>query len=82
MTLIIDGHSFHYEIENLCRIFFPYQPIKVTTELCDDKILAYTGVKAQPEGLLITARLKIDSYQKETSCFLNQQESADIKEQK
>jgi len=82
MTLIIDGHSFHYEIENLCRIFFPYQQIKVTTELCEDNILAYTGVKAQPEGLLITARLKVDSYQKETFCFMNQQESADIKEQK
>jgi oxygen-independent coproporphyrinogen-3 oxidase len=82
MTLIIDGHTFHYEIENLCRVFFPYQKIKVTTELCEDKILAYTGVQPQPEGLRITARLKLNSYEKEAFCFLNPQESADEKEQK
>ena len=29
MTLIIEGHPFHYEMENLCRIFFPQEKIKV-----------------------------------------------------
>lgn len=27
MLLYLNGHSFHYEMENLCRIFFPYQQI-------------------------------------------------------
>ena len=40
MTLIIEGHEFHYEMENLCRIFFPYEKIHVTTQLCDDILLA------------------------------------------
>ncbi len=81
MTLIIDGHSFHYEMENLCRIFFPYQKINVKMELCEDKIVAYTGIKMQPGGLLITARLKTNSYQKENSYFCSFGECADEKEQ-
>ena len=29
MILWIEGHDRHYEMENLCRIFFPYQKIQV-----------------------------------------------------
>ena len=29
MILWIDGFDRHYEMENLCRIFFPYQKIDV-----------------------------------------------------
>lgn len=27
MRLLVDGHAFHYEMENLCRVFFPYEKI-------------------------------------------------------
>lgn len=81
MTLIIDGHSFHYGMENLCRVFFPHQKINVKTELCEDKILAYTGMKAQPGGLLITTRLQVASFQKGNSYFCNLEECTDPKEQ-
>ena len=81
MTLIIDGHSFHYGMENLCRLFFPYQKINVTTELREDKIVAYTGITVQPDGLLITARLKIASKQTGSSYLCDLEESADPKEQ-
>lgn len=70
MTLIIDGHSFHYEMENLCRIFFPYQKIAVTSEQCEDSILIYTGVAKKPEGFVLSVRLKIDSYRSENSDLL------------
>ncbi len=33
MILIIDGHSFHYEMENLCRLFFHHEKIEVRKEL-------------------------------------------------
>lgn len=29
MLLTIQGHSFRYECENLCRLFFPYSPVRV-----------------------------------------------------
>lgn len=29
MLLILSGHSFRYECENLCRLFFPYSPVRV-----------------------------------------------------
>ena len=29
MQLVITGHSFRYECENLCRLFFPYNPARV-----------------------------------------------------
>ncbi len=80
MTLIIDGHSFHYEMENLCRIFFPYQKIIVTSEPCEDSIIVYTGVAKKPEGLIITARLKIDSFQSGDSELLRPEESANEQE--
>ncbi len=32
MNLYIDNHSFHYEMENLLRAFFPYDKITVTKE--------------------------------------------------
>lgn len=32
MNLYIDGHLFHYEMENLVRAFFPYEKITVTKE--------------------------------------------------
>ncbi len=29
MLLTLSGHSFRYECENLCRLFFPYSPVRV-----------------------------------------------------
>lgn len=29
MVLYLEGHTFRYECENLCRLFFPYSPVKV-----------------------------------------------------
>ncbi len=29
MLLILTGHSFRFECENLCRLFFPYSPVRV-----------------------------------------------------
>lgn len=36
MILIIKGHSFHYEMENLCRVFFPYEKINTLAEMPQD----------------------------------------------
>lgn len=71
MTLVIDGHSFHYEMENLCRIFYPHSKIKTVFEPCDDKILAYTGLKQKSDGLLLVVRLKVEDWEKSSEVLLS-----------
>lgn len=70
MTLLIDGHSFHYEMENLCRIYFPYQKIIVTKEPAEDNMLVYTGLAKKDDGYFITARIAFHSYVKQAEDFL------------
>lgn len=65
MTLIIDGHTFHYEMENLCRLFFPYQKIKVLTKLpenSEEQMLVYTGINKEADGIVISARIQFGDY--------------------
>ncbi len=81
MTLIIDNHPFHYEMENLCRIFFPYQKIIVTEKECNDSVLAYTGIRQAPGGIQLTARLTAASYHGEASELLCTAEEQTEKEQ-
>ena len=71
MTIVIEGHSFHYEMENLCRIFYPHDTINVVSEPNDDTVLAYTGLKARPDGsALLTVRLKIGDFIKSSGMIL------------
>jgi oxygen-independent coproporphyrinogen-3 oxidase len=62
MTLIIDGHPFHYEMENLCRLFCPQEKIVVTEnaeEQEENGLCVYTGLKKREDGsFLLTVRLK------------------------
>lgn len=56
ITLWIEGHDFHYEMENLCRLFFPYERIatrKVPAEAPTQEETAriYAGI-AEREGSL------------------------------
>ncbi len=60
MTLIVDGHPFRYEMENLCRIFYPRSRITVTPEPNEDRVQAYTGLRGEPDGRRVTVRLSID----------------------
>ncbi|MCO7137890.1 coproporphyrinogen dehydrogenase HemZ [[Clostridium] leptum] len=45
MTLLIDGHGFHYEMENLCRLFFPHDAIKVVHEPAEDEVVVTTSLR-------------------------------------
>lgn len=74
MTLIIDGHSFHYEMENLCRLFCPQEKILVTEnapEPGETGLLAYTGLKERPDGSsLLTVRLSCGDSTKNSAVLL------------
>ena len=84
MILVIDGHPFHYEMENLCRVFFPYQKIKVMSVLSqnrEDNQLIYTGLEPLPDGLKISVRVEIGTYRNEKSEILGLTGCTDEKEQ-
>jgi oxygen-independent coproporphyrinogen-3 oxidase len=60
MTLIIDGHTYDYELANLCRIFFPYQQIHVVNTMeCSESVTAYTGVLQENGATVLKVSLKI-----------------------
>lgn len=53
MLLILSGHSFRYECENLCRLFFPYSPVQVSDSPPEDLPAgpyALTEVRLTAEG--------------------------------
>lgn len=69
MILIIDGHTFDYEMGNLCRIFFPYQQIHITNTIdynCNDEIVAYTGMVHGQESVTLKTALKIGEERRES----------------
>lgn len=74
MTLIIDGHSFHYEMENLCRLFCPQEKIVVTEEAeepNEDGMSVYTGLKKRPDGsFLLSVRLNRGDSAKSSAVLL------------
>lgn len=57
MIIFVDGHKFHYETENLCRVFFPFDNIKVLRENCDWQV--YTGEKSEKGEYTLTVSLKL-----------------------
>lgn len=74
MTLCIDGHEFHYEMENLCRLFFPYQKIRTAHESFDEADL-YTGVKKTPDGACISVWFRQNGEKQEAEDFLSHEEA-------
>ncbi len=67
MTLVVDGHPFHYEMENLCRVFYPRSRIRVVTEAANDTVLAYTGLREQADGYRIDVRLTVGGQKREST---------------
>jgi oxygen-independent coproporphyrinogen-3 oxidase len=71
MTLIIDGHPFHYGMENLCRVFYPFEKIRVVSDsACEDDPLVYTGLSGEAGGTRVTVRLKTGGTVREETDFL------------
>ena len=61
MILLVDGHPYHYEMENLCRVFLPYEEIKTVYEKKADtpesETVVYTGIEQQDGQLRLSVRL-------------------------
>lgn len=70
MTLIIDGHSFAYEMENLCRLFFPREEIRTVREESGGERFVYTGIKKENGGILLTVRTLLGNSARADSVLL------------
>ena len=62
MLLLIHGHDFRYETENLCRVFYPYESIRVREELGEetDALVATAFIEPRGTGEEYTASLSRD----------------------
>ncbi|MCL2508498.1 MAG: coproporphyrinogen dehydrogenase HemZ [Oscillospiraceae bacterium] len=63
MILHIVGHDFHYEMENLCRVFFPDEQIRVVkynsfTDVDRESINLRANTFAKSDGKTVVAALK------------------------
>lgn len=73
MTIYIENHPFHYELENLCRTFFPNEKIGISDALEkmeDDCFYVYTGKKDVEQGSQLCVRVKYDESKTEKSAFV------------
>lgn len=57
MILICEGHSFHYEMENVCRIFFPREKMRPEGDEKEDRIEAIRVEREQEAELIGRVRL-------------------------
>ncbi|HIZ56181.1 MAG TPA: coproporphyrinogen dehydrogenase HemZ [Firmicutes bacterium] len=57
MTIIIEGHTVHNQLENLCKLFFPCIPIHQTMSKndCKDPVRLYTRYKNRRTSVCLLA---------------------------
>ncbi len=71
MVLYTRSHDFHYEMENLCRVFFPNEKITVTSEFSEveDNIVATELIK-EYDGYHVAVKAVVDGKEKNDSCVV------------
>ena len=64
MVLYLLGNDYHYELENLCRLFLPQEKITVTHECPEDATGLTVTVRqaADADGVLLSVRVQLDAY--------------------
>lgn len=72
MNLIISNHSYHYEMENLLRVFFPDSKIDVTNEKTGEIPFVFTSLEGLDGGARISLELcfENESRKKEQEFFV------------
>ena len=60
MNLVIINHDYHYELENLVRLFFPNEKIEVTKEKNGEERFVLTELQKEENGAKISVLLGFD----------------------
>lgn len=64
MLLVLIGHRFHYEMENLCRVFFPDESIQTVTAPTEKQAITVTTALSQQNPPQVSVHVAY--YEKET----------------
>ena len=69
MNLILNGHKFRYEIENICRLFLPQEPVAVLWDAPEETapggLTAYTGLSRGEAVTTIRCVLTLEDFRQE-----------------
>lgn len=73
MNLVIINHDYHYELENLLRLFFPNEKIEVTNEKNGDDRFVLTEIQKDENGATVSITLCFGEilFEKEQFSFSN-----------
>ena len=61
MIILIENHPFAYEMENLCRVFFPNEKFTIVREAPEqgEEDLVRTGRRAEADGVRLSAGVRL-----------------------
>ncbi len=62
MILLLQGHDFHFELQNICRLFFPQNKIVIADTLPDEGLAAVTRLERGAEETQLSCRLRWDDF--------------------
>lgn len=66
MTLIIKGHSYRFEMENICRLFLPQEKIIVSEEgQGESGVVAVTAVEKSGNTTVLSASLRLEGWRED-----------------
>ena len=72
MIILVDGHPYHYEMENLCRLFYPNEKMIVRREQkeSDDPFTVYTAMREEQNGVRLLVKVRHGGILREAETFL------------
>ncbi len=72
MKIYIINHNFHYEIENLTRVFFPNEKLEIIKDVFDDfeQPSIITKITPSNNGCTVFAQLNFEDYTKNEEAFI------------
>lgn len=74
MIIFTIGHDFHFELENICRIFYPFEKIRILKafEPTEDSEVIYTELINTDAGAELKVRLTMGDSSREQAAFVPQ----------
>ncbi len=65
MYLLMKGHPFRFEIENICRLFLPMEKVIVVDTPPEEGVVAMTVLEEGPDGASLYCSLSLEDFHRE-----------------